>query len=399
MGFADRYLQKHAIREPIIKQEPDQDLSCIITIPAFNESRLTECLDSLFACNPSGSRSEVIMLINEPENCEEVIHSCNIMSFKSASEWISNHKREDISFHIAYVSELPNKHFGAGLARKLVMDEAIHRFNRINHPEGIILSLDADTKVEPNYISAIQEHFSHYPKASGCAIQFRHPTSGDEFEPAVYQAAVKYESHLNYYVKAIRSTGYPYGFHTIGSCFAVRASAYCNQGGMNKRKAGEDFYFIQKVAMQGNFTECNTTTVYPSPRPSDRVVFGTGPEIQKQLQQPHLPYLTFAPVLFDHLRTFYQMAPGLFASTDSSTFLDALHPILREFLLKKNFETELLEIQKNVSSEQNFSRRFHRKFNMFWILKYLHFAESKGIDKVPVESAAEELQRRMSNSL
>ena len=43
------------------------------------------------------------------------------------------------------------KGWGVGLARKTGMDEAVRRFDIINNPEGVILSLDADCTVEHNY--------------------------------------------------------------------------------------------------------------------------------------------------------------------------------------------------------------------------------------------------------
>ena len=75
----------------------------------------------------------------------------------------------------------------------------------------------------------------------------------------------------------------PYSFHTIGSAFALTASAYARQGGMNRRKAGEDFYFINKLIKGEVFGEINDTTVIPSPRVSNRVPFGTGRAILEGL--------------------------------------------------------------------------------------------------------------------
>ena len=97
------------------------------------------------------------------------------------------------------------------------------------------------------------------------------PSPFESFEPVVYDAITQYELHLRYYLNAVRSTGYPYAYHTVGSSFTVRADVYCKEGGMNRRQGGEDFYFIQKVAQRGNFSECNATRVVASPRPSDRV--------------------------------------------------------------------------------------------------------------------------------
>ena len=72
-----------------------------------------------------------------------------------------------------------------------------------------------------------------------------------------------YELHLRYYTHGLRFSNLPYSFQTVGSAMAVRCSAYQKQGGMNKRKAGEDFYFIQKIIALGGYSELNSTTVFP----------------------------------------------------------------------------------------------------------------------------------------
>jgi hypothetical protein len=46
---------------------------------------------------------------------------------------------------------------------------------------------------------------------------------------------------------------FSYAYHTVGSAMAVKAYQYVKVGGMNRRQAGEDFYFIQKLVHSGNF--------------------------------------------------------------------------------------------------------------------------------------------------
>src|SRR4029434_9989987 len=101
----------------------------------------------------------------------------------------------------------------------------------------------------------------------------------------IYKAIAAYELHLRYYLQALRTAGFPHGYHTIGSSMAVRARTYMEQGGMNRRQAGEDFYFLHKLIPLGGFTELNSTTVYPLPRPSNRVPFGTGRAVSEWLIQ------------------------------------------------------------------------------------------------------------------
>ncbi|MEZ4848575.1 MAG: hypothetical protein R3B93_08135 [Bacteroidia bacterium] len=74
---------------------------------------------------------------------------------------------------------------------------------------------------------------------------------------------------------------YLHAFHCVGSSMAVRSIAYQKRGGMNRRKAGEDFYFLQKFIAEGTLAELSTTKVIPSPRASEKVPFGTGRAIKK----------------------------------------------------------------------------------------------------------------------
>lgn len=421
MGFAARYLQKHAFRDPFslvggqpsalaaqpfIRESPDPHLNAIVAIPATSESGLTTCLDALFLCDPAAAPAEVIVLINSGEHSPQEVILQNRTTYEEAVSWAHTHRRDDLRFHIVLAEGLPAKHYGAGLARKLVMDEAVRRFDAVDRQDGVILSLDADTVVRKDYLREVTALFEREPLTEGCAIQFRHPLSQEEyttlfgalvpFPQEVYDAIVNYELHQRYYLQAVRYTGYPWAFHTVGSSFAVRAGVYCRQGGMSRRQAGEDFYFIQKVAMQGQFTACNTTTVYPSPRPSDRVPFGTGPDIARQLSAAagrlpgQVPYPTYHPNLFVHLKLFYDQVPEFYRTDDPEGLCRrTIQQPLQQYLKKTGFYIRLEEIRRNTATEETFRQRFFRKFNMFWLLKYLHFAEERGIEKAEIAKAAQ----------
>jgi hypothetical protein len=419
MGFAEGYLQKHAIGGPFIKEAPDPDLNCIVAIPATEESGLLKCLDSLYICQPPPLPVEVIVLLNSSEKSSTATIETNRHTFEAAREWSRNHSRPGLQFHIVLAEGLPAKHHGAGLARKLVMDEAVRRLNAIEkggRPEGVIVSLDADCTVRGDYLREITGMFGRFPELEGCSVAFEHPLEGDEFPEPVYEAIVNYELHQRTYLEAVRYTGYPYAYHTVGSAFAVRASTYCRQGGMSRRQAGEDFYFIQKVAGQGNYGECNSTRVYPSPRPSARVPFGTGPDIARQIAGKSLPgsegtrarggedhiavlppYYTYPPPLFDQLKEFYSRIPSLFSTTDPAAVLSGVQPLLRQYLKTAGFLETLKEVRENTASEAAFRQRFFKKFNMLWILKFLHYAEAEGVAKMEVETAAKEMLERIGS--
>lgn len=391
MSRAGNYLQKHGFGGRLIGAEPEKDLSLIVCIPATREPGLTDCLDSLFLCDRPSAPCEVIILLNSAEDASEETILQNRRSQEQCRQWIDGHRRDDIAFHVVLQEGLPKKHAGAGLARKIVMDEAVRRFDRTGNARGILASLDADCTVDANYLSALQQHYITHPEADGCSVRFEHPLEGDVFDDPVYEAIINYELHLRYYLQAVRYTGYPFAFHTVGSSFSVTASAYCRQGGMSKRQAGEDFYFIQKVAGLGNYTECQATTVHPSPRPSDRVPFGTGPDVARQVKTPGAPYLTYSPDLFRMLRPFYSGIRDLFDASAERVFLSGLDPLLRQYLEATGFTGHLEEIRANAGSPETFLKRFMRNFNMFRIMKFLHFAEERGIERMEIGKAARTL--------
>ncbi|HDR68676.1 MAG TPA: hypothetical protein ENN61_06450 [Bacteroidaceae bacterium] len=159
---------------------------------------------------------------------------------------------------------------------------------------------------------------------------------------------------------------------------------------MSRRKGGEDFYFIQKVAQNGYFNTCTSTRVIPSPRPSDRVPFGTGPAISNMLASPSREFLTYNTESFKMLSEFFSIIEKESETKFYRRYLKMLHPVFREYLISINFRDALTEIHSNSSSTQSFMKRFWRYFNMFRILKFLHHARENGICDLPVVPMAKQ---------
>ena len=158
-----------------------------------------------------------------------------------------------------------------------------------------------------------------------CSIYFEHPLSGDEFPESIYKSITLYELHLRFYFQALKYAGFPYVFHTVGSAFAVKALPYIKAGGMNRKQAGEDFYFIQKLVPSGGYFSLNTTTVYPSPRASFRVPFGTGASIGKLSGDKSPTLLTYNILAFKELREYFLLTEEFY---DSKT--DELHNLYKQ---------------------------------------------------------------------
>jgi hypothetical protein len=153
------------------------------------------------------------------------IKETNKNTLQKTHQWISNHVDPSLRFFIIEEQELPIKDAGAGLARKIGMDEAVWRFDVLDRPTGYILSLDADSLCDPDYFTAIEDTLNRDSDINGFDIYFEHPVSGREFNEKIYQGITEYELHLRYVNQMIGFSGFPYAHHTVGSCFGVRVDA------------------------------------------------------------------------------------------------------------------------------------------------------------------------------
>ena len=377
MDFARNYLEKNTSGEYLITHSPEKSLKFIVVIPSYIETRLEDSLVSLFNADPPSCSSEILVVINWPEDDSPENINLSREQFSKLEKWAAQHSSDRKRFHIIEKGFIPRKKAGVGFARKTGMDEAVRRFLLSGQEDGIIISFDADTKCDKNYFQAIEEHFLLNPLKNGCSIYFEHPLNGNDFNPKVYNAITQYELHMRCYLHAIRHSGFPNAFYTVGSAFAIRNNAYCRQGGMNIRQAGEDFYFLQKFFDLGNFSDLVNTRVTPSPRPSLRVPFGTGKTID-QLIKTSEPLSSYNPEIFDILGRFFIIVPDLFRGSAPliQNLLLSQHPVLLEFLNSTGFHIDLKKIQDNSSGDAAFRKRFFRYFNMFRILKFVKHARN-----------------------
>ena len=382
------YLQQRGLYPPLIHKRPSPLLGMVVVIPCHDEDFLLLSLMSLKKCDRPHCDTEVIVVINESENAPDAVRDKNLNTFEQASRWAQENNQPHLRFHVLHLDDLPKKHAGVGLARKIGMDEACYRFHKAGHPRGIIACFDADSRCDRNYLQALEAHFQQNPKAQACAIYFEHPLSGPDFEDKIYEAITLYELHLRYYVHAQRWAGFPHAWQTIGSSMAVRCDAYQQQGGMNRRQAGEDFYFLHKFIPLGHFNEITTTKVIPSPRPSHRVPFGTGKAVGELLKNSG-PYLTYSPESFKDLRVFFKKElPGLHGLKDVPVMAARLPDSVCLFLQEQNFEEKLAENQAHTSGRASFEKRFWRWFDAFMMMKYVHFARERFYPDVEVTGAA-----------
>lgn len=392
MGFASAYLEKRALFAPIVNEAPDPKTRIIVVVPSYNEPAVTRLLDSLINCLEPECGVEMIVVINAPENASRDITDNNLKTFTAIEDWKSKHKESFFRLHniILPANSIPG--WGVGLARKTGMDEAVRRFDLTGMSDGVILNVDADCTVAANYFQSVENELLKLPSHKACSIRFEHPLSGEEYAGDVYRNIILYELHLRYYFQALAHTGYPYVFHTVGSAMAIKALPYIKAGGMNRKQAGEDFYFIQKVVSEGYFS-LNSTAVYPSPRISDRVPFGTGATMGKLSQGSDSEYLTYNFQAFDELKFFFGLI-GSMHSMNEGEFHEVYYSLpagVRSYLDLNEWMDRIKEIKTNTTNLSSFKKRFFAWFNMFRIVKYLNFVHSGYLQKLPVETAASEL--------
>lgn len=385
------YLDRYAYPTTFINSLPPDSLGIVVTIPCFNEPNLIDSLQSLYNCNRPNCATEIIVVINDGEHSTSSVKSQNRITYHEAIQWAECKNTPKLYFHFIYAENLPKKHAGVGLARKIAMDEAVKRFEAIGNSKGIISCFDADTLCETNYLTSLEKHFEQNPKTFGCSIYFEHPLGG-ELPPSNYQAIIDYELFLRYYTNGLKYVGLPYAYQTVGSSMAVRSDVYQKQGGMNKRHAGEDFYFLHKIIALGGFSELNSTTVIPSPRQSDRVPFGTGKAVSEWMNNNEL--YTYAPQTFTDIKNFLTSSDVLWEITKIDTYLDSLPKSISTFLLESDFETELNRIKTNSSNSISFITNFYQWFNAFKVLKFIHYARDHYYPNVPIAEAANWLLKK-----
>ena len=379
--FASKYLQKQN-KNVLIEQHPNKEVGISVIIPCFREPGIVQTLKSLTDCGLPSGKVEVIVLINHSEIASDEIKSFNWNTKIEIENWIFKNQKDGIQFFAVGPIELQKKWAGAGLARKSGMDEAVRRFNLLEKPNGIIVSLDADTLVAKNYLVEIENHFKQNPKNVGVTISFEHQTKG--LEQRQLDGIQFYEQYLEYYKNALGFAGYPYSMFTVGSAFAVTADAYVKRGGMNRRQAGEDFYFLQNLVQLGKVGEITTTKVYPSARLSDRVPFGTGPILQKWMNGEEDLTQTYNFHAFIDLKNLFDIKEKFF-KIDEAEFHEIVSDLpksIQQFFEEDRFWNELNDLNKNCSILKTFQSRFFQKFNAFKILKFLNLAHGHFYQKV-----------------
>lgn len=363
----ERELQKYLRNCRLFPVEPrplPAGFRCAAVIPACDE--LEEIGSNLLSLFP-GADDFVLLVVNHPADAPPRVKA-------ASGELLRLLASGAFPCRNLFWIDAPDLTFGVGEARKLGMDAVVSACRPECMEKGILASLDADTLVEPDYFDAVWDSFERDPSVSALSIPFRHrPGATPEEERAIRG----YEAYLNRYVERLREAGSPYAFQTVGSAFAVRASAYVRAGGMRLRRGGEDFYFLQAAAKTGRLVTGARVLVHPSPRPSERVPFGTGPAVRKWMKG-ELP-LEISDHAFACLRRVLSSASAPGALDGPERFLSRIDPVSARFLREEGFPSVWAKVLANTPdrSESRLSA-FHAWFDGLKTLRFLRMVDRGG---------------------
>ena len=374
MGFATAWLEKKALFPRLIMDDPDAGTGIIVVIPAYGEGDISAALDSLAGCNPPQCACEVIVHVNAPADAPEIFKEENKRTISILKAW----RDSGNSFFRLFICDTGTQqipHWGVGYARKTGMDEAVRRFDMIDNPKGIIVSLDADCAVNKDYFTGLYDSLYSRKEKNGCTISVWNSRPDEDLPGEIIMAALKYELSRRYMFFGFRYAGYPWCFNVYGSAMAFKADIYIKSGGMNKREAGEDFWFMRKILPAGGFFHNSVSRVYASSRISGRVPFGTGRSVENIISSPGEISGFCEPGVFEDLKILWEGAYKLYKKDpeDYLCFYENLAPGLKEFIAPDKFTDCVAEVSANTGSQLSFAKRFFTCFDLLFAFRYLNY--------------------------
>ena len=385
MSFSEHYFSRYPSLPAFFDAVLENKLGIIVVIPCYNDDFVFQTLSSLENAEVPQCAVEVVVVVNSGENTPENIVRKNKIVFEELEKQAKKGCYKKFKLLPIYIENVPRKIAGVGNARKTGMDEAVRRFSLIDNPHGLIVSLDADCLVDKNYFRTIEKAATEKTKSGGFVFQFQHDFDTARYSEEEIAACGLYESYLRYYKSALAISGFPYCFHTIGSCFGVRASAYVKIGGMSRRQGGEDFYFLHKLAQMTDIEEIAETLVFPSPRISERVPFGTGPAVKSIIQAGEYRVYNFE--LFLVLKRFFDCFQHF--SKDENIELNDVPEEIINFAGKENLLKLIGECKQNAKQGTNLKKRLFSKFDAFFVVKFLNsFDENSKYSPMKVQAVA-----------
>lgn len=329
-----------------------------IALPILNESENIKSLLSCFNLQTI-NEFEIVACVNQydnwwDDNQKKSVCDDNIISM----ELLSNSDTLNINIidRCTKGKGWPAKKGGVGWARKTIMDYIVSKANK----NDLIISIDADTYYPPDYLQSILYFFRQNKSHVGLSSPYYHKLANDITDRLI----LRYEIYMRYYLLNMIRIKNPYATTALGSAMSFPVWAYRKAGGLTPVPAGEDFYFLQKLIKLGKIGIYNSSIAYPSPRLSDRVVFGTGPALIKGINGDWLSYPHYHFHLFDKIAQTYNKFGELYFN-DIQTPMDTF---LKEYNKTGNIWDSF---RKNYRDQKNFIHACVTKVDGLRILQFL----------------------------
>ena len=366
----NNYIKKRGITHPWkLSPKPKKKFDQIIIIPSLGESN--HLPQTLLSINQNEKilleDTLVIIVVNNSKNENVTIKNDN----KKTLQILSNQK---YIFFLTIVDAtssafvLPSKYAGVGLARKIGMDLALP-FLKSN--KSLLLSTDADTILSPDYLQTILYYFNNFD-INAAVVGFKHSISKNKH---IEQAIRKYEKFLISTAQSIFKTGSPYGYVSMGSTMICTGMAYMAIGGMPKKKATEDFYFLQELAKFCGVFSIPKILVYPSSRPISRVYLGTGFRMAQAMEGFNINSLYYSNKSFILLKEWIQLGINSWKIDfyHLLKIIDEKNIYLKQFLLKEGIEKIWKNLQASSPTKIHYTHQFHRWFDGLKTIRFLKY--------------------------
>jgi hypothetical protein len=389
-----------------------ENISQVVVIPAYAEKEMLFSTLVSLAQNPSTSLeySLVLCVINnksetppdQVSNNQTTIEYLDALVRKKALGKFNFDRKiypqlleiADTQLKLSYIDasskgcEIPKSDGGVGMARKIGMDMALRLLKKSSSEKKLIISLDADTLVQTNYLAAIKNYFTPKIKTAVVAYEHQMPLNYEE------QAAICcYEIFLRYWVLGLKYAKSPWAFHSIGSTIVTSTDSYLKVRGMNRREAGEDFYFLNKLAKIGSIDYIRNTCVFPSARSSSRVPFGTGKSIERFLSGQKQEYLLYNPKIFTIISEWLEFMNNalLMPEDEILTAAHRINPALKSFLVDSRFVDAWSKIRRNAKEEKTLRHQFNDWFDGFKTFKLVNYLTKTVYSQIDMFDALAEI--------
>ena len=406
-----KYLNKYSIPGWIVQTNSKNKFNNIVVIPAICEYENIERLLKLLLNIDTEYLPSTLFLfvINNKKITGDNIKDDNKHSLKLLEKIVYKNESENntlVSFlinsniNIGFIDastegkELPDKTAGVGLARKIGMDYSLNLFDFHKNIKMILICLDADCSISENYLTVIIESFNK-KNINADVIKYEHNINKNDNET---EAIICYEIFLRYYHLGLLYANSTYAFPTIGSAMACDVESYMLVEGMNKRKAAEDFYFLEKLAKSFKIYEINNAVVYPSERISWRVPFGTGQRVERFLSNEKDEYILHDPLSYDILKKWL----SLFLNDNENNMENVISkakiisPHLYDYLNEQKFINIMNGIIKNSKTKKQLYNQKLKWFDGFKTLKLIHYLRETAYPEINMFDALDELFKMLN---